>query len=523
MSAEQSLPTSWIECTLGDVVNYGATQKAEPSEIPNDAWVLELEDIERDSSKVLQRLSFAERQSKSTKSRFSQGDVLYGKLRPYLNKVIRADAAGYCTTEIVPLTPPEGLNSGYLFHWLKNPRFLEHVTSVSHGLSMPRLGTNAGRAAPFVLAPFPEQKRISEKLDALLARVGACREHLERVSGTLKRFRQSVLAAATTGELTRGWRTRNAVGEAGFEQRITIGSVCAESFYGPRFGKREYTTEGIPTIRTTDMTRDGRIEITDDTPRVMIPKAKLGQFAVRRGDLLVTRTGSIGVMAVFDGDYRAVPSAYLIRFRFSDVVLPRFMFFCLMAPEGQERLGLSATAITQPNINAEAIKRIKIPLPSLAEQEEVIRRANELFSFADGVEERLRAGAEFVARLVPAALAKAFRGELVPQDPNDEPAEKLLATIKVERSTPVIGGRPGRTTTKRKQTDMSVRGKDVIKAAILTMKSKTFSFDDLRGQVPGDYESLKAAVFELLEAPEPIIRQVFNKKVEAIQFERVTS
>ena len=105
MIPDSRQPSSWEQCQLGDVVDYGTTQKAEPEEIPSDAWVLELEDIEKDTSKVLQRVTFAHRQSKSTKNRFAIGDVLYGKLRPYLNKVIRADQDGYCTTEIVPLKP----------------------------------------------------------------------------------------------------------------------------------------------------------------------------------------------------------------------------------------------------------------------------------------------------------------------------------------------------------------------------------------------------------------------------------
>ena len=104
---ETHLPSSWEKCRLGGVVDYGVTQKAEPDEIPADAWVLELEDIEKDTSRVLQHVTFAQRWSKSTKNRFAVGDVLYGKLRPYLNKVVRAEQDGYCTTEIVPLRPPE--------------------------------------------------------------------------------------------------------------------------------------------------------------------------------------------------------------------------------------------------------------------------------------------------------------------------------------------------------------------------------------------------------------------------------
>jgi type I restriction enzyme, S subunit len=200
---------SWIQTQLGEIVNYGKTDKAEPTEIPSDTWVLELEDIEKDSSKRLQRLTFAQRQSKSTKNRFRVGDVLYGKLRPYLNKVLIADEDGYCTTEIIPLQPGQVMNGRFLFYWLKHPTFLKYVESISHGLNMPRLGTKAGKQAPFVLAPLNEQKRIADKLDRILARVDACREKCDRIPLILKRFRQAVLAAATSGELTEDWREDN--------------------------------------------------------------------------------------------------------------------------------------------------------------------------------------------------------------------------------------------------------------------------------------------------------------------------
>jgi Type I restriction modification DNA specificity domain/Type III restriction enzyme, res subunit/Type I restriction enzyme R protein N terminus (HSDR_N) len=262
----------------------------------------------------------------------------------------------------------------------------------------------------------------------------------------VQRFRQAVLAAATSGQLTEEWR---AMSDSNSEtmsnwKNVTLGDLCESSFYGPRFGKNEYTQSraGVPTIRTTDMTRDGRINITQDTPKVVVPQDKVEHFRVQKGDLLVTRTGSIGVMAVFEDDYLAIPSAYLIRFRFSPQVLSRYVFYCLMAPSGQERLGLSATAITQPNVNAEAIKRIEIQLPSIDEQYEIVRRVEALFAYADRIEARYTAARAQVERLTPVLLAKAFRGELVPQDPNDEPASVLLERIRASRTA--AGEKPSR-------------------------------------------------------------------------------
>lgn len=193
------LPASWVLTTLGTVVQYGRTEKAEPHEIADDDWVLELEDIEKDSSRLLQKITFLERQSKSTKNKFQAGDVLYGKLRPYLNKVLIADEPGYCTTEVLPLNAGAHLDNRYLFYWLKHPAFLKYVEAESHGMNMPRLGTEAGKAAPFVLAPRNEQTRIVNQLDTLLTRIQSCNDRFDAIPALLKRFRQAVLDAALNG------------------------------------------------------------------------------------------------------------------------------------------------------------------------------------------------------------------------------------------------------------------------------------------------------------------------------------
>ena len=169
VQAPHSLPSSWSWLKLGDVVEYNAGQRVESAKIPDESWLLELEDIEKDSSVIRQRLTAGQRQSKSTKSSFLPDDVLYGKLRPYLNKVVVADAPGFCTTEIVPLRPSELIEPKYLMYMLKRPDFLSYVNSKTYGINLPRLGTADGRNAPIPLAPLEEQKRIVAKVDELMA------------------------------------------------------------------------------------------------------------------------------------------------------------------------------------------------------------------------------------------------------------------------------------------------------------------------------------------------------------------
>lgn len=287
------------------------------------------------------------------------------------------------------------------------------------------------RAIPVTLPPLAEQIRITQKLDELLAQVDTLKARIDAIPALLKGFRQSVLAAAVSGRLTEEWRKD---ADQIFDWKETsIDSICESSFYGPRFGKEDYVTDGIPTIRTTDMTSKGEIFITNETPRVNVPKEKIDQFKSNHGDLLITRTGSIGTMAIFRGKYDAIPSAYLIRFRFKSTVSVDFIYTFLTSPFGQEKLGLGTTTTTQPNINAQTIRGIKLQLPSVEEQNEIVRRVEQLFAFSDQLEAKVASAKSRIDHLTQSILAKAFRGELVPQDPNDEPASVLLERIKVQR------------------------------------------------------------------------------------------
>ncbi len=192
-----AVPKGWEIVRLGDVVNYNGRQKIDPKNIPKDAWLLELEDIEKDTSRIVQRLSAGKRNPQSTKSSFKKGDVLYGKLRPYLNKVIVADEDGYCTTEIVPICIYSGLIPKYLMFSLKSPEFIDYVNYKSYGMKMPRLGTNDAISAILPLPPLPEQHRIVEKVDMLMK---LCDELESREA--MQREKQAKLGIAAITSLT---------------------------------------------------------------------------------------------------------------------------------------------------------------------------------------------------------------------------------------------------------------------------------------------------------------------------------
>ncbi|PPK50242.1 restriction endonuclease subunit S [Marinobacter persicus] len=163
------IPSHWCWVRLGQVTNYGVTDKVEPNQVADNTWVLELEDIEKESSRLLNKVRYTERQFKSSKNRFKRGDVLYGKLRPYLDKVLVADEPGVCTTEIIPIRGYLGLLPEFLRLALKSPNFKRYANDSTHGMNLPRLGTDKARLAMIPLAPEQEQHRIVQKVDELMA------------------------------------------------------------------------------------------------------------------------------------------------------------------------------------------------------------------------------------------------------------------------------------------------------------------------------------------------------------------
>ncbi|MBQ9673262.1 MAG: restriction endonuclease subunit S [Ruminococcus sp.] len=165
----ENLPKSWAVCCLGEVCDYGNCVNIDTKDIPDSAWTLDLEDIEKDSGAIIKRVSKKERDSSSTKHLFSKGQVLYSKLRPYLNKVVLADNNGYCTSEILPLDFDNCILPEYARYYLMSPTFLKYANQCSYGVKMPRLGTQDGKKAVLAIPPKNEQQRIAEKINQLFS------------------------------------------------------------------------------------------------------------------------------------------------------------------------------------------------------------------------------------------------------------------------------------------------------------------------------------------------------------------
>ncbi|ECR1483310.1 restriction endonuclease subunit S [Campylobacter jejuni] len=195
------LPQSWEWKSLGDTSNYGKTSQVKPSQLKGNDWILELEDIEKESGVLLQKVLFQDRQSKSNKIKFNKGDILFGTLRPYLKKVIIADDNGACSSEIMPFSTGNSITNHFIYYYLFANFLHDRISSLTYGARMPRLGTKDGKSLQIPLSPLQEQEQIAEHLDFVFEKAKALKELYTKELKDYEELKQSLLDKAFKGEL----------------------------------------------------------------------------------------------------------------------------------------------------------------------------------------------------------------------------------------------------------------------------------------------------------------------------------
>ena len=161
------LPDNWVLTTIDSVCHYGNTRTIAVSDIGEDDWVLELEDMESYTGRLLHAKMKKERAISGVRHSFKSGDILFSRLRTYLNKVLPPKKDGFCSTEIIPITPFKCVTQEYLYYWLRSSFFVEYTISCGYGVKMPRLSTSDANKAIVPLPPLEEQKRIVDTFQRL--------------------------------------------------------------------------------------------------------------------------------------------------------------------------------------------------------------------------------------------------------------------------------------------------------------------------------------------------------------------
>ncbi|EGR0541803.1 type I restriction endonuclease subunit S [Vibrio cholerae] len=465
------LPKGWAEDTLGRLV--AVERGSSPRPIKN--FLTDSEDgvnwIKIGDAKKGQKLitATAEKITKegATKSRFVDvGDFILSNSMsfglPYIMGI-----PGYIHDGWFVFRLPKQINSDYFYYLLSSSYVSEQFNNLAVGGVVKNISGDLVKKAILPLPPFSEQQRIVEKLDEVLAQVDTIKARLDGIPAILKRFRQSVLAAAVSGKLTEEWRGNHPALDSTHEVANIIESrkaIVAKRMQVPQehlkneeypipdswtwtsldalsskivdgvHHKPEYVDEGIPFMSVKDI-NGGKLSfdnckyISQVTHEEIHPRCN-----PCRGDLLITKSGTIGRTAIIKTDdiFDLFVSVALIK-PASSLVNMEFINIALMHWVNSIDVSSRVVGTAIKNLHLRDMRVLAVPFAPLEEQKEIVRLVDQYFAFADTIEAQVKKAQARVDKLTQSILAKAFRGELVPQDPNDEPADKLLERIALAR------------------------------------------------------------------------------------------
>lgn len=347
----------------------------------------------------------------------------------------------------------EGVDPRWVMRSLQHDAMRGALESYFTGSTIKHFPQQAARAYRLPVPPLQEQRRIVAKLEELLGKVDACKERLAKIPALFKRFRQSVLAAACTGRLTEDWREVNPASDcvsnddglpAGWRV-VSVGEVVDSLRYGTA---RKCSSEkrGSPVLRIPNVV--GGTVNHSGLKYTELPSAEAKQLRLEVGDILLIRSnGSVSLVGrcaiVREPERGFAYAGYLIRIRpCAHVVAPEFLALSLGSYGVRCQIELQARSTSGVNnINSDEVRALRISLPPLPEQREIVRRANGLVASADQVEWRIAKAQSEVDQLCPSLLAKGFRGELVPTEAelarregrSFEPAGDILEKIREGR------------------------------------------------------------------------------------------
>ena len=395
------VPNSWEWVTLGDISNYGQTKHTDVLKILEEDWVLELEDVEKDSGRLIQTLSRKDRKISGVRCEIECGQILYSKLRTYLNKVLIAPKKGFCTTEIIPFYCFGKISHYYITSVLRSQYFIDYTTLCCYGCKMPRLSTDDARKGMIPLPPIAEQKRIVLTIKHLFLLIDSIDASKNDLQEAVDRCKTKVLDLAIHGKLV----SQDPNDEPAVELLKRINPnvpICDTSHYGnlpkswcvvklgdigkwqaggtPNRGVKEYYGGNIPWLKTGDL-NDGFINkipecITqaglDNSSAKLNPKDSvlIAMYGATIGKIgILTFPAATNQACCACVDYPLLEKIYLFYF-----LLSHRDAFIMQGGGG-----------AQPNISKEIILNTEIPLPPINEQKRIAEMITEVFSFLDKI------------------------------------------------------------------------------------------------------------------------------------------
>lgn len=339
---------------LGDIapIQQGSVPESE------SYWLLNLDMVESNTGHIYDRLYVPFDKIGTSTIAFDANNVLYSKLRPYLNKVVIPDCPGYATSEMLPLKPNKNyITREYLTYFLRSPKFVAYINEKTSGAKMPRANSSDLKSVEIECPTLENQRHITNEFDRIISIVRLRQQQIQKLDELVKARFVELFGDPVLNPYN--WDV------------VTIGDIVTDV----RYGTSKPAVEGgkYPYLRMNNLTYDGHLDLSD-MKYIDIPDNEIEKCIVRKGDVLFNRTNSIelvGKTCVFDLDDEMVIAGYIIRVRLNEKLLPIVLSSYMNLTVLKEQLrNMAKGAVNQANINAQELQSIKIYLPPIKLQEQ---------------------------------------------------------------------------------------------------------------------------------------------------------
>jgi type I restriction enzyme S subunit len=492
---EDGLPKGWIVAPLGEIVQPTRPRRR-PQDLPSLPFI-GMEHIEAHTMRLLGTVPAST--MKSSAVHFQRGDVLYGRLRPYLNKVFCPDFEGLCSAEFIVFPKSENYDSRFIQYLLNSAAFVSFASHLNAG-DRPRVDYEQIAAYAVPLAPKPEQGRIVAEIEKQFTRLDAAVAALKRVQANLKRYRAAVLKAAVEGRLvpteaelarregrsyepasellkrilaerrarweaaqlakfraagkfTTDYKLKRAYKEPSGPSELNMASLpegwiwarweqVGFSQNGRTFPSSEYQDSGVKLLRPGNLHASGLVTWTPGNTRCL-PEHWATQFPsfVVGGNELVMNLTAQSLKDEFLGRIclTATGERCLLNQRIARLAPietdSRYLLWMFKSSVFRKFVDGLNTGSLIQHMFTSQLADFALPLPPIAEQARMVAEIDRRLSVVDELELQVEAGLKRAERLRQGILKRAFEGKLVPQDATDEPASVLLERIRAERET----------------------------------------------------------------------------------------
>lgn len=477
------LPEGWVETVLGELseVNPRREVNLKDDDLVSFVPMAAVDEILGTITGAVDRPLSAVAKGFT---QFRLNDVIFAKITPSMENGKAAVArqltngTGFGSTEFHVLRSNGAIEPDLLWRFVRQIEFRKNAQAVMSGaVGQQRVPADHLRSHAFSLPPLNEQRRIAAKLDQLLGQTARAKLELDRVRALLGRLRQGILDSIYF-DVTSQYPVRPLIELTDGYRGIPYGIVQTGSPH----------SKGVPTVRAGDIKgfRIKKSELKLVQPQI---EAKYTRTRLRGGEVLLSIRGTVGNAALvarelancnISREVALIPPA--------PTVNPKFLMYFLGTTEAQGYLKRHTKGVAQTGINLEDVRSLPTPQPPLEIQTAVVGRVERALGLVEKLEREGIRAMLLLPRLEQAILGKAFRGELVPQDPIDEPALVLLERIRATRTDQPIPKR-GRnsaatksprekaTMTKSRQ-DEDVKNKPYL-ASIIKREGGTTNVEDL--------------------------------------------